>query len=83
MKVKWLMAVFAGCGCLLGLARLVGAPSFLVGAGDDVSKSRRLELASLPRDLPFEGLDYARSGVTLAPAFLAGAPACWSWTMRL
>ena len=25
---------------------------------------------SLPRGLPFEGLDYARSGVTLAPAFL-------------
>jgi hypothetical protein len=27
----------------------------------------------LPRDLPFEGLIYARPGVTLAPAFFAVA----------
>jgi hypothetical protein len=37
----------------------------------DVSKSRRLELLSLSRDLPFEGLlNYARSAVTLAPHFV-------------
>jgi hypothetical protein len=51
---------------------------------DDVSKSRRLELAGLPRDVPFEGLDYARSGVTLAPAFcLLGEAAFQSATERL
>ena len=49
---------------------------------DDVSKSRRLELFSLPRDLPLEGLIYARSVVTLAPAFLEGAAACQSLTIR-
>jgi hypothetical protein len=38
-----------------------------------VSKSRRLGLVNLPRDLPFEGLIYARPGVTLAPAFCAVA----------
>jgi hypothetical protein len=32
--------------------------------------------------LPFEGLIYARSGVTLAPTFLAGAAACWSLIIR-
>ena len=58
---------------------------------DDGSKSRRLELASLPRDVPFEGLTYARSGVTLAPAFSGSAPfwafclaaACQSVTIRV
>ena len=35
---------------------------------DDVSKSRRWSSTGLPRDLPFEGLGYARSAVTLAPA---------------
>jgi hypothetical protein len=49
---------------------------------DDGSKSRCLELANLPRDLPFEGLIYARSSVTLAPTFLAGAAACQSLTIR-
>jgi hypothetical protein len=49
---------------------------------DDVSKSRRLGLAGLPRDLPFEGLIYARPGVTLAPVFFAAA-ACQSETVRL
>ena len=49
----------------------------------DESKSRRLELAGLPRDLPFEGLIYARSAVTLAPTFLVGAAACRSVTSRL
>jgi hypothetical protein len=48
---------------------------------DDVSKSRRLGLAGLPRDLPFEGLIYARSAVTLAPAFFAAA--CQSEAVRL
>jgi hypothetical protein len=38
----------------------------------DESKSRRLELAGLPRDVPFEGLIYARSAVALAPTFRAG-----------
>ena len=44
----------------------------------------------LPRDLPFEGLIYARPGVTLAPtsagpaAFdFAGVAACQSETIRL
>jgi hypothetical protein len=46
-----------------------------------VSKSRRLGLVNLPRDLPFEGLIYARSGVTLASAFFAAA--CQSATIRL
>ena len=42
-----------------------------------------LGLVGLPRDLPFEGLDYARPGVTLAPAFcLLGAVACQSRTVR-
>jgi hypothetical protein len=57
---------------------------------DDVSKSRRLGLVGLPRDLPFEGLIYARPGVTLAPtsagsaAFaFAGDAACQSRTVRL
>jgi hypothetical protein len=45
-----------------------------------VSKSRRLGLAGLPRDLPFEGLIYARPGVTLAAFFAA---ACQSVTIRL
>ncbi len=49
---------------------------------DDVSKSRRLGLANLPRDLPFEGLIYARPAVTLAPVFFAAA-ACQSVTVRL
>jgi hypothetical protein len=49
---------------------------------DDVSKSRRLGLASLSRELPFEGLDYARPGVTLAPVFFVGAVACQSRTVR-
>ena len=41
---------------------------------DDVSKSRRLGLVGLPRDLPFSrALIYARSGVTLAPALFAAA----------
>jgi hypothetical protein len=46
-----------------------------------VSKRRRLGLVGLPRDLPFEGLIYARPGVTLAPAFFAAA--CQSVTIRL
>jgi len=38
----------------------------------------------LPRDLPFEGLYYARPAVTLAPAFLVlGLAACQSATERL
>ncbi len=45
-----------------------------------MSKSRRLGLVDLPRDLPFEGLIYARPGVTLAPVFFA---ACQSETVRL
>jgi hypothetical protein len=49
---------------------------------DDVSKSRRLGLVNLPRDLPFEGLIYARPNVTLAPVFFAAA-ACQSETVRL
>jgi hypothetical protein len=47
---------------------------------DDESKSRRLELAGLPRDVAFEGLIYARSALTLAPAFFAAA--CQSATIR-
>ena len=52
---------------------------------DDVSKSRRLGLdRGLPRDLPFEGLDYARPAVTLAPAFsFLGDVACQSAIERL
>jgi hypothetical protein len=51
---------------------------------DDVSKSRRWSSTGLPRDLPFEGLDYARSAVTLAPAFsLLGDAAFQSATERL
>jgi hypothetical protein len=49
---------------------------------EDESKSRRLELAGLPRDLPFEGLIYARSAVTLAPAFFFGDAAFQSRIMR-
>jgi hypothetical protein len=44
--------------------------------------SRRLGLVNLPRDLPFEGLIYARPNVTLAPVFFAAA-ACQSETVRL
>jgi hypothetical protein len=37
----------------------------------------------LPRDLPFEGFDYARSAVTLAPAaFFLGPAACQSRIVR-
>jgi hypothetical protein len=50
---------------------------------DDVAKRRRQELVVCRAALPVEGLLYARSSVTLAPAFLAGAPACWSLTIRL
>ena len=51
---------------------------------DDVSKSRRQELVVCRATcvLLVSDLIYARSSVTLAPAFLAGAPACWSWTSR-
>jgi len=54
-----------------------------VGVSDDVAKRRRQELRVCRAALPFEGLLYACSGVALAPAFLAGAPACWSLTIRL
>ena len=49
----------------------------------DEAKRRRQELVVCRAALPFEGLIYARSSVTPAPAFLAGAPACWSVTVRL
>ena len=49
----------------------------------DEAKRRRQELVVCRAAMPFEGLIYARSSVTPAPAFLAGAPACWSVTMRL
>ena len=51
---------------------------------DDVSKSRRQELVVCRATcvLLVSDLIYARSSVTLAPAFLAGAPASWSWTSR-
>jgi hypothetical protein len=49
----------------------------------DEAKRRRQELVVCRAALPFEGLIYARSSVTLAPTFLAGAPACWSVTIRL
>ena len=48
----------------------------------DEAKRRRQELVVCRAALPFEGLIYARSSVTLAPTFLAGAPACWSLTIR-
>ena len=49
----------------------------------DEAKRRRQELVVCRAALPFEGLIYARSSVTPAPAFFAGAPACWSMTIRL
>src|SRR3984885_10831001 len=49
----------------------------------DEAKRRRQELVVCRAALPFEGLIYARSSVALAPTLLAGASACWSWTMRL
>ena len=59
-----------------------GALGCLRARADDVSKSRRLELAGLPRDLPFEGLIYARSAVTLAPTSFFGEADFQSRTIR-
>ena len=44
---------------------------------DDVSKCRRRGSTGLPRDLPFEGFDYARPAVTLAPAFSFAGAVAW------
>ena len=76
-------------GICAGEVSVVGGRRRCVALGcvwarvDDVSKSRRQELAGLPRDVcPLEGHCYARSGVTLAPTLLFGAEACQSWTIR-
>jgi hypothetical protein len=58
----------------------------VVGCGwarvDDVSKRRRQGLVVCRVTCPFEGLIYARPGVTLAPTF-AGLLACQSRTIRV
>jgi hypothetical protein len=73
------------CGCVVTVVVVdvgEGALGCLWARADDESKSRRLELAGLPRDLPFEGLIYARSAVTLAPTFFFGDAALQSRTVR-
>jgi hypothetical protein len=85
LQPRRLWPVFAQARSLALLRRLGGRVRFSGGASDDVAKCRRQELCGLPRGFPFEGLIYACSGVALAPIFtvFAGAPACWSMTMRL
>jgi hypothetical protein len=49
---------------------------------DDVSKRGRQGLVACRATLPFEGLIYARSAVTLAPTSLRGDAAFQSRTIR-
>ena len=77
------MAAICAAAVLAGLPALSRLVRLLLARVTDVAKRRRQELWSAAQLCPFEGLIYARSSVTLAPAFLAGALACWSWTMRL
>jgi hypothetical protein len=75
-------AICAGGVAIDGGRRRLTALGCVWARVDDVSKSRRLGLVNLPRDLPFEGQIYARPGVTLAPALFVAA-ACQSETIRL
>jgi hypothetical protein len=69
-----------------GCGRAAGRRVAVVGCGwarvDDVSKRRRQGLVVCRATCPFEGLIYARPGVTLAPTF-AGLLACQSRTIRV
>ena len=77
----WVRGVGAG-----GCGRAAGRRVPVVGCGwarvDDVSKRRRQGLVVCRATGPFEGLIYARPGVTLAPTF-AGLLACQSRTIRV
>src|SRR5262249_55778754 len=63
----------------------VGTGRWVVFGRESLTRQRAGVWSSLAcrAACPFVGLIYARSSVTLAPALFAGAPALWSWTMRL